>query len=62
MGSIPGRGTKISYTGKQVKAHGLCSPEATTRETLRHSERSPVTQQRCCVLQLRPDAAKLINL
>ena len=45
VGSVPGRGTKISYTGEQLKAHALCSLGATTRESLHHSERSHVTNK-----------------
>ena len=44
VGSIPGRGTKISYTGEQLKAHTLCSPGAATRESARRNERSHATQ------------------
>ena len=44
-GLIPGQGTKIPH------AAGQLSPRATTREPARHNERY-------CMLQLRPNAAK----
>ena len=45
VGSIPGRGPKIPH------AVGQLNPCTTTREPVRRNERS-------CVLQLRPNAAK----
>ena len=52
MGSIPGQGTKIPHVEEQL------SPEATTRESVCRNKRSHMVQQRSCVQQLRPDAAK----
>ena len=46
-GSIPGQGTKIQH------AAGQLSPRATTREKPTQSN------ERSCVLQVRPNAAKI---
>ena len=60
MGSIPGQGTKIPRTGRSTEpvhcnSRSLCT---TTRESVLHNERSHMIQQRPCVPQLRPNAAK----
>ena len=50
--STLGQGTKIPYATEQLNSH----PE--TREPVCLSESSHMIQQRFCVLQLRPNAAK----
>ena len=49
LGLIPGPGTKIPHELEQLSLH------ATTREKPVHSNR------RCCMWQLRPDAATYIK-
>ena len=65
VGSTPDEGTKIPHAVEQIslhatttEAHTLWSPHTTTREPVGHSERSCMTQQRSCVSQLIPKAAK----
>ena len=53
MGSIPSWGTKISHTEGQLSLWAKL-------ESLCHSERPRMTQQRFLLPQLRPDAAKEI--
>ena len=49
-GSIPGLGNKIPHAAEQLRPH------TATTEPVRSGARVP--QQRACVPQLRPDAAK----
>ena len=63
-GLIPGQGTKIPHTVEQLspcsaitEAHSFWSPQATTRESMRHNERSHITGM-ILHAQLRPSAAK----
>ena len=65
VGSIPGRGTKISHAMGQLSLHAttteptLWSPHATTREKLTRCKEEPAhCKKRSCMQQLRPDAAK----
>ena len=55
VGWIPGQETKIPYA---IEILSLC---ATTRESVHHSQRSCVMQQRSRMLKLRPDSAKQIK-
>ena len=52
-GSIPGRGTKIPHSLEKL------SPQAATRESVSHNERSYMMQRKPCMLQLRLNTAKL---
>ena len=54
VGSIPGQGTKIPHAAGQLSLRH----NHWTRESVNCNERSCMMQQRSCVLQLRPDAAK----
>ena len=49
-GSIPGQGTKILHAVEQLNLR------ATSRKPVHCNQRSRVTKQKSCVLQLRPDA------
>ena len=51
-GFILGQGIKIRQAKQQL------SPWASTRESMRHSEKSHMMQGRSQVLQLRPDTTK----
>ena len=51
-GSDPWSGNKILHAAEEL------SPLATARDSMHHNEKSLVTQQRPCMLQLRPKAAK----
>ena len=57
VGWIPGQRTKITYAVEQLLS--LCTA---TRESMHHNERSCMMQWRSCMLQVRPSAAKWINL
>ena len=51
-GSDPWSWNKILHAAEEL------SPLATARDSIHHNEKSLVTQQRPCMLQLRPKAAK----
>ena len=52
-GSIPGQGTKIPHSLEKL------SPQAATRGSVSHNERSYMMQRKPCMLQLRLNTAKL---
>ena len=56
IGSIPGQGTKIPNTLEELSQHSATTELAHTSACC--NEMLHITQQRSCVPQLLPDAAK----